>query len=122
MFIPAVYDQHRKHTQRVSAHVILKDGEHVANVTIVSPKDGAGRLYAYVHWLGRQMIRGSASGYGYDKLSAAIANAAHKRLDGWDKAGASVHECIFWEHLALNDGNEWHNQLYKMGFVVLSPC
>lgn len=74
-----IYDLHDKAFARVSAYVILRSGEKVATVAIKHPADGAGRLYAYVHWLGVPMVRGFAGGYGYDKRSAACADAA-KRL------------------------------------------
>jgi hypothetical protein len=73
-----IYDQHAAAFRQVSAFVIAKNGERVATVAIKFPKDGAGRLYAYVHWAGAQMERGSAGGYGYDKRSAAVAAALRK--------------------------------------------
>ena len=118
----SVYDQHRAHTKRTTACAVLKDGQHVANVTIAHPKDGAGRLYAYVHWLGTEMVRGSAGGYGYDKCTAAVSRAAEERLKGWSKAGVGAPECMFWEFLALDDGHEWYSQLHKAGFTVCSVC
>src|SRR3546814_2190612 len=68
----AIYDQHDKAFARVSAYVVTKDGAHVANVSIKFPADGAGRLYAYVHWIGLEMVRDHANGYGYDKRTAAV--------------------------------------------------
>jgi len=70
-----IYEQHRAAFANVSAYVILKDGERVATIAFKFPRDGAGRLYAYVHWIGVPMVRGFASGGGYDKRSAAVASA-----------------------------------------------
>ena len=73
-----IYDQHRAAFSNVSAYVVMHGGERVATVAIKYPRDGAGRLYAYVHWLGVPMVRGFAGGGGYDKRSAACASAARK--------------------------------------------
>ena len=72
----SIYELHDKAFRHVSAYVILLNGERVATVAIKFPADGAGRLYAYVHWIGTPMVRGFAGGYGYDKRSAACADAA----------------------------------------------
>ena len=73
-----IYDLHSKAFPHVSAFVIMKDGERVATISLKYPKDGAGRLYAYVHYTGLEMVRDFAGGYGYDKRSAAVAYAAAK--------------------------------------------
>lgn len=53
-----IYDLHSKAFARVSAYVVLdKSGERVATVAFKFPADGAGRLYAYVHWIGVPMVR-----------------------------------------------------------------
>lgn len=59
-----IYDQHAAAFARVSAYAILKDGDVVARIAFKFPADGAGRLYAYVHWIGTEMARGCASGGG----------------------------------------------------------
>ena len=73
-----IYDQHDQAFRFISAFAILKDGNHVANVSIKFPKDGAGRLWAYVHFLGLEMARDFAGGYGYDKRTPAVKRAAEK--------------------------------------------
>ncbi len=128
-----VYEQHKAHTKSVSAYAILKEGEHVANVTIRFPADGSGRLYAYVHWLGTQMIRGSASGSGYDKRSSAVACAARQYLKGWAKPKATanatpdsildgVRQSLFWESCAKDRGQEWADAIRAAGFTVICVC
>jgi hypothetical protein len=120
-----VYEQHQQHTRRTGAHAILRNGEHVANITIAFPADGAGRLYAYVHWLGTQMIRGSANGYGYDKRSAAVASAANKYLSEWHKVandGTPDLANLFWNTISIDRGQEWHSRLRDAGFTVCSVC
>lgn len=74
-----VYEQHDAAFKQVSAFVITDSkGERVATIAFKFPKDGAGRLYAYVHWIGVPMVRGHANGYGYDKKSAAVESAIPK--------------------------------------------
>ncbi|WP_426050363.1 hypothetical protein [Brevundimonas sp. SL161] len=76
--MPNVYDQHQSAFARVSAFVILKDDERVATVALKFPADGAGRLWAYVHLIGVEMVRAHADGFGYDKRSAAVSAAIAK--------------------------------------------
>lgn len=110
----SIYDQHRKHTARVGAYAILHNGAHVASITIAYPKDGASRLYAYVHWLGDQMVRGSATGYGYDKRSAAMASAA----DQINVIGLEGVKLAFWLALSADRGTGWDRMLRDAGFTV----
>lgn len=117
-----VYDQHQQHTRRTGAAAILHNGQHVANITFAFPADGAGRLYAYVHWIGTRMVRGSANGYGYDKRTAAVASAARKHLENWDKSEIPTNECMFWEAIKVDQGQEWHDRLRDAGFQVCQVC
>ena len=78
--MPDIYDQHKAAFPSVSAYVVLHNGERVATIAFKHPRDGSGRLYAYVHWLGVEMVRGFAGGYGYDKHSAACADAAQRAI------------------------------------------
>lgn len=110
----SIYDQHDKAFQHVSAFVIVKNGERVASIAIKFPKDGASRLYAYVHWLGLAMVRGHANGYGYDKRSAACANAARLMPD---IPGDSDYD-IFRDTLKTDSGECWDNALRNAGFEV----
>jgi hypothetical protein len=112
-----IYDQHDAAFRQVSAFVILKDKERVATIAFKFPKDGAGILWAYVHFFGSEMVRGRAGGYGYDKRSAAIEHAAQRMLatpNGWQH-----HQEAF--HAAIKDigGNSWDRALQDAGFTVL---
>lgn len=112
----AIYDQHDKAFNRVSAFVVMRDGERVATVAIKFPADGAGRLYAYTHWIGLQMVRGFANGYGYDKRSAAVADAICKIVPE-GKASDALNAFV---GSALEmDSQNWTRALEKAGFVVL---
>jgi hypothetical protein len=110
-----IYEQHEKAFARVSAFVILRNGERVATIAFKFPADGAGRLYAYVHWLGVPMVRGGASGYGYDKRSAACFNALAKaNLPAAIKAKAA--EC----KIAATDGRPWHDHVDAFNAAILT--
>lgn len=118
-----IYDLHTKAFQRVSAYVIARDGERVATIAFKFPADGAGRLYAYVHWLGAPMVRGSANGYGYDKKSAACLSAIQRmtRLEGkhYDPLGPEVSaQMAFARALDTDDGQYWDRRLETAGFTV----
>ena len=131
--MPNIYDQHDAAFRHVSASVIARDGKRVATIAFKFPRDGAGRLYAYVHWLGEPMVRGYAGGYGYDKRSAACAYAARKLTcppASWrshDGIGATIHHedpavlhnwRAFRDALTPDDGHEWDSRLRKAGFDV----
>lgn len=70
-----IYDLHAKAFSNTAAYVICANGERVMTIAIKYPKDGAGRLWAYVYFIGQPMVRSYANGYGYDKTSAAVSSA-----------------------------------------------
>lgn len=122
-----VYDQHRAAFSNVSAFVVMKGAELVGKVALKFPRDGAGRLYAYVHFFGMPMVRGFAGGYGYDKRTAAVEDAM-KKIDpayftpddygnNWEKERA---ECEEFRNaiLSARDGVEWSNAFTNAGFTV----
>lgn len=112
-----IYEQHTKAFVNVSAYVILKDGKPVAKIAFKFPKDGAGRLYAYVHWLGTDMVRGHANGYGYDKQSAAIENAIRKTKI---IVGPRAYDVAKFAGTLQNiGGSTWNSVLEDAGFTVL---
>ena len=117
-----VYEQHRAAFAQVSAYVVIKDAgngpERVATIAFKFPRDGAGRLWVYVHWLGTEMVRGYASGYGYDKRTAACANAAKKINRGIP--GIHQDRLAFINALEKDSGTYWDRQLEDAGFTVLS--
>lgn len=116
-----IYAQHQSAFNRVSAFVILNGSDRVATVAIKFPADGAGRLYAYVHWFGAAMVRGFANGYGYDKRSAAVASAIAKI------ACPGIGDSTYAARLAFDafvsafaqDGQDWTRALEQAGFTVL---
>jgi len=125
-----IYDQHKAAFASVSAFVILdSSGERVATVAIKFPRDGAGRLYAYVHLIGVQMIRAHANGYGYDKRSAAV-GAAIAKIPAYDQREPSDHHNTWGDKVDANrakmqaagpamDSNDWTRALESQGFRVV---
>jgi hypothetical protein len=125
----AIYNQHRAAFANVSAYVVMHDGQRVATIAFKYPRDGAGRLYAYVHWIGTPMVRGFAAGGGYDKRTAACAAATRKMPDTLPTtcyADGTPHHpeaesaayAAFHAALAKDDGHDWSDQLRRAGFNV----
>ena len=113
-----IYTQHAAAFASVSAFVILnRAGERVATVAFKFPRDGAGRLYAYVHWIGAQMKRGHANGCGYDKRSAAVADAA-RRIEWPIDLGTNGSDA-FADAATLDGGADWIRAVENAGFTVL---
>ena len=121
-----IYEQHKSAFSRVAAYVVLHNGNHVAYISFKFPADGAGRLYAYVYWLGLDMTRGFAGGGGYDKASAAVANATRNLGVGADHrpdlffgtTPGYVYD-VFIHAARRDDGNRWSRNLEMAGFVVV---
>jgi len=102
-----------RHAQRVAAFIVLRGAEHVGTIRIHYPADGAGRLIAYVvDWTLEKpdamrfdeftrWRRGSASGYGYDKASAAMSGATI--------AGVTT----------VDDGHDWRHHFKTGGLTIL---
>lgn len=118
-----IYDQHRAAFAIVSAYCIILDGEHIASVAFKYPKDGAGRLWCYLHVFGQPMARGFVSGGGYDKHSAAAACAARKvknyaesEITQYPK-NAELRNLIV-SALASDNGYGWDRRLRDAGFDV----
>lgn len=116
-----VYDQFDKAFRNVSAYCVIWQGQPVAQVCFRHPDDGAGRLWAYVHWYGVPMVRGYAGGFGYDKRSAAVSVAVRKM---GVSAGGHVSPDIQAAYEAFisatreDAGHYWNNRLEHAGFTV----
>ena len=116
-----IYEQHAAAFRDVSAFVVTYNGDRVATVALKFPRDGAGRLYAYVHWHGVEKVRGFAAGGGYDKRTAACAAAARKLPPqlpaGYDAAGDVYGRFV--DALGRDGGRSWEDVLWDAGFKVL---
>lgn len=116
----AIYDQHDKHFSNVSAWVAFHPSypDVAVKVAVRYPRDGAGRLYAYVHVVGLAMVRGSASGYGYDKVSAAVASAVEAIKPGGQYLEAQDAVRAALQALDLDGGWPWNDALRRAGWKV----
>ncbi len=118
-----IYDQHRAAFANISAFVIVRGQERIATVAFKFPRDGAGRLYAYVHFLGMPMVRGFAGGHGYDKRSAAVEDAMRKidpaYFDSPDWSGSRA-ECERFVAAVRDarDGTDWPDMFRAAGYNV----
>ena len=114
-----IYEQHRAAFRNVAAYVVMRDGERVATVAFKYPQDGAGRLYAYVHWIGSPMVRGCASGGGYDKATAACSAAvANRGLRNYADHDGPLSAIKFVQALDADRGPTWDSALREAGFIV----
>ena len=119
-----IYEQHSAAFARVEAYVVLDGDKLVARVAFRFPADGAGRLYAYVHWIGSPMVRGSATGGGYDKRTAACASAAGKMPRTTpivEMPDRDAYEA-FIAAMAADAGQHWDGALRGAGFTVFQAC
>lgn len=116
-----IYDHHRAAFSHVAAYVFTRNGKTYGTVAFKFPRDGAGRLWAYLHWHGLPMTRAFAGGYGYDKRTAALASAAAKMPpalpEGYDD-DAQLYTAVK-AALSQDDGHEWQYHLRSFGFDVL---
>ena len=120
-----VYDQHRAAFSNVSAYVVMCGGERVATIAF---KFG-NAVSAYVLWIGIEMQRGRAMGHGYDRQSAACADAARKMPEALETGmwanGTPCHTdqqkadyAQFRAALMTDDGRRWDDRLRDAGFQV----
>jgi hypothetical protein len=131
-----IYDQFDAATRRIGAYALLREGRYAGKIVLHYPADGAGRLHAYVQVFGCTMVRAHASGYGYDKGTAAVYYAAKKigvearRIYETEAADARhATPLIVRQDLAAVDngmksdgGEDWKRQMENAGFQVLTVC
>lgn len=117
-----VYKQLEKDTQRVAAYAVSQGDKQIGRVVIAYPKVGGGPLHAYVHIWGTDMVRGTATGTGYDKVTAAVEKAVFKMPKPEDLANKdpiAVGHLTKWSRtLADCKDHEWHRCLEAAGYVV----
>lgn len=116
-----VYEQFDAATRSLSAYVIARAGQPVGKVVI---KYGNAAT-AFVQFYGYEMAKGRATGYGYDKSSAAVRDAARKlpaiiaadsRPDSLDTLAHEFAAAI----VNGGEGNGWTRNLESAGFQVWS--
>lgn len=109
-----IYDKHRAAFSRVTAAALVKSGNQIGTIAFKYPADGAGRLYCYLHIHGEEMVRGSASGYGYDKAGAAFESAVSAAIA---KPENSLCRCLL-EGCDNIGGVSWADALRQAGIDV----
>lgn len=113
-----VYDRFDKTTRDVQAAALLCEGKAVGRIVI---RLGSSAL-AYVQIWGAPMRIGRATGFGYDKATAAIGNAvARMSLDDLHEDMQEEREAMTRLSAAFSpslDDLTWANRLRRMGFDV----
>ena len=115
-----IYDQFDSATRGISAVALIRDGRSVGRVVL---KFGNAAT-AYVQLWGATMTRGRATGYGYDKASAAVGDAARRLLalllsgeDGGQIDPATI--SAFAEAFDQGrEGRSWQSALEHAGFTL----
>lgn len=114
-----IYDKHDNAFPTVSAFVIVtKSGDALGKVAF---KHGA-RVTAFVHIYGQVMVSGWAGGGGYDRASAAVAEAARKITFPDDSLKYSNHPRLAQRAAKVmqRDNNQtWEGELRDIGLNVL---
>lgn len=86
---------------RCRVFIILKNGEYVGKIQVAYPKDGAGTLRAFLFDFGNEPQMGTAGGFGYDKLAAALRG-------------------MTFQGITLKDHpTDWERQLRDAGYSVI---
>ena len=77
-----IYDSHNSAFKFVTAGALVVDGVQVGTIAFKFPTKGEGRVTCFLHIHGFTMVKGTASGYGYDKKAAALESACRGLCDG----------------------------------------
>jgi hypothetical protein len=111
-----IYDQHQAAFKHVSAYVVIKDGDCIANVAFKFAKSGL-RTTCYLHILGSQMVRAYASGGGYDKCTAAV-HSAISRIEAEPGDIRTIQRVGAFRDAVTDNGSHWDQDLRRAGFSV----
>ena len=123
----SIYEAFDKATARTAAYAVLSaEGGYVGRVVFCYPRDGAGRLTCYLHIHGSTMVKGTASGCGYDKHSAAVESAVAKltakTVAGEATPDAAAHIACWRDVLRACGGHYWYQVLERIGYRVVQVC
>ena len=124
----SIYERFDSSFGQVSAWALLdSSGGYIGRIAFKWPRDGMGRAYCYFQLWGAAMARGSASGCGYDKGSAAFDSA----LEAWaamqreaGKTDSPIRAEIVRLYTLIADcranagGERWTHSLESKGFRV----
>lgn len=111
-----IYDRFDKATREFTAVALVLDGQAVGRIVI---KHGAAAT-AYVQIWGAEMACGRATGYGYDKQSAAVIDAVRRLPESTasDATWRTAAEKIKAAFADGRDGERWTRRLEAVGFAV----
>ncbi len=112
-----IYKQFDAATANLSAYAVIKDGKAIGRIVFKYPRDGMGRQWCYMQVWGAAMVRGYASGCGYDKHSASAAGAASKLNDDGRDPDCNAH-LTAWRNAIKDDGQGWDRNLRAAGYEV----
>lgn len=110
----SIYDRFDSATKGISAYAIFRGADYIGRIVIKSPKDGAGRMTAFVHVWGFIMVSGMASGYGYNKTGAALASACGNARKEFNNDLPPLFTAL---SEVTYDG-QWRSALESKGFTV----
>ena len=126
-------DRLEKAMDSVNAYAIMFDGKFAGRMAVAYPCDGAGLLRVMVSFTAGPLaplprLYGDASGYGYDKRTAAFRDAlSAKRIteafkdylgvigkmpEGFEEASTAAHNALH----AVQDGYGWEKILEHLGY------
>ena len=106
------YEQRNKKFSQVEAWAVMQAGVQVGVIQVKYPKDGAGRVHAYVHEFGFRMLHGYAGGYGYDKTGAAIGACFNDK----EREQASA---LYGALKSVTYDGQWQDVIKAAGFDLL---
>lgn len=112
-----IYEKFDAATRNITAQALLFDGKPVGRIVI---KHGAAAT-AYVQVWGASMASARATGYGYDKASAAVMSAILALPDAPDKAdslASDAHRKLVVAADYWNGGTRYATALENVGFTV----
>ena len=115
----ALYREAGKAINDNQAYIILDGARVVAKITL---KYTDQRCTAYLWIEGVGISKGHASGGGYDRASAALRKAAlaapeciYRNIEGYQERRASIINALLHD-----DGERWHEHLFRAGFTNVS--
>lgn len=114
---PETYAQFDRAFRNVSAYAVSIHGKQVGRVAF---KHGESRVDCYAQVWGAAMVKGSAGGGGYDKMSAA-AEAAFAKLAADEKDPFAFCHAGSWKKALgaeSRDGERWTRRLEAAGYTV----
>jgi hypothetical protein len=121
-----IYAQFDRAFSQVQAGVILKDGAPVGRYAVRYPRDGMGRASFYLQAWGSPMVKGNASGCGYDRTTAAahyagralVATIRRGNAADFDEKDAVALEIGSALAGDSDGGDGWQRRLEQAGYTI----